>query len=408
MRSISITNLKANTYYSEPLWIDERFMLLPADSPVTEGLIENLKKWGYKSILSHGILRPTPSGNIDIELNNKTEESEARRVILDFLFSFTKFIRKTYEMFDSNGYLNLDSITEQVKSTILMLKSYRAFILRDFTLHALNPRLLNLEAEETNYLYTHSARTTIITLTIGSNLKLTNFRLIELGIAAILHEVGMMKMPSSIVNKTGGLTEREKKIISTHPLIGLKMLQNYSHKHSNPIAQEILHAISQHHERLNGSGYPQGIRGESTTPFAKILAVACSYDAQISNRPFRESGEAHTVILKMLKETHSLYDEGVITALLNSISVFALGSYVQLKNASIGIIIDIGDNPKYPIIKLCLDENLQPYSEQSIIRTSEKETKFIISRVLGKREIQKLIARKLLPESPLNKAGIEP
>lgn len=363
-------------------------MLLPADLPITEGLIEKLRKWGYKEILSSGIIHTAVPGSIEASLKNKERELESRRTILYFFSNFTKFIQKTYEVFNSEEQLNLDSIIEQVKSTILMLKDYRPFMLQ----------LSSLMAKGIDYLYTHSARATIIALTIGNDLKLPNFRLIELGIAAILHEVGMMKIPRHIVNKTGGLTEREKKYINTHPIIGLKMLQNYSREHSTMINQEILLAVSQHHERCNKSGYPQGLGGQSITQFAKILAVACSYEAQISSRPFRESGESHIVILKMLKDTHSLYDEKIITALLNSISLFALGSYVRLKNRSIGVIVDIGDNPRYPIIKLYLDGNLQPYNEQFIVETSKNKEKFTITRVLGKREVQNLINRKLLPQ----------
>ena len=388
MKSIPITSLEANICYSEPLWIDEKFMLHPADSPIIESLIENLKEWGYKNILSSGTPRTAIPESIDTNLDDKAKESEGRRATLDFFSSFTKFIQKTYEIFNNDSYLNLESITEQIKSTILMLKDYRTFILQ----------LPSLKAEAIDYLYTHSARTTIIALTIGKGLQLPNFRLIDLGIAAILHEIGMMKMPRYIVNKVGGLTEKEKKIISTHPLIGLKMLQDYSREHTHPITREILLGISQHHERLNGSGYPQGINGESITQFAKILAVACSYDAQISNRPFRESGESYMTIRKMLKDTPSLYNKGVITAFINSISIFALGSYVRLKNGSIGTVADIGDNPQYPIIKLCLDENLQLYREPPMIKTSENEAKFTITQVLRKREVQNLIARKLLPE----------
>lgn len=363
-------------------------MLLPDGSPITKNLIEKLKKWGYKTILSSGAPRKAAPKGINSGLGGETEESEGRRTTLNFFFNFTAFVQKTYETFNSDGHLNLNALTEQIKSTIMMLKNYRAFILR----------LSSLKEQGVDYLYNHSARTAIIALTIGNSLKLPHFRLIELGIAAVLHEIGMMKISNSILNKTGGLTAGEKKIIRTHPLIGLKMLQNYSRGQPNPISQEILLAVSQHHERLNGSGYPQGIRDESMTLFARILAVACSYDAQISNRPFRESGESHMIILKMIQDKHVLFDKGIITALLNSISVFALGSHVRLKNGSIGVIVDIGDSPVYPIVKLYLDADLRPYAKQPIVKTSENETKFTITKVLRKREVQNLITRKLLPE----------
>jgi len=271
-----------------------------------------------------------------------------------------------------------------------MIKDFRTYILR----------LPDLKANGIDYLYTHSARAVIISLTIGESLKLPNFRLIELGIAAMLHEIGMMKIPKQVYDKSTALTANEKRLISTHPIQGLKMLQDYSKENANPLAQDILMGVWQHHERSNGSGYPQGLNGDSITQFGKIIAVACSYDAQISNRPFRSGIDGFTSMMTMLREMSSLFDEKVISALINSISLFPLGNYVRLKNGAIGIVVDIGSHPRYPVVKLHLDENMHMFKEQPIIRThedDEDETGLTVTAVLSDQEVKDLVARDLLP-----------
>jgi len=394
-KRIPLDDLKKDTYYDAPLWLDDNFLLLSNDAPVSENLLNSLQAWGYKGIWTEGSLTSgssaatatadTVSGAV---LNNDAKEAEGRRIARHFFEELAAFTRKVYDNFNRDGYLDMTAITEKVKTVIQMIKDFRSYILR----------LPDLKANGIDYLFTHSARAVIISLTIGESLKLPNFRLIELGIAAMLHEIGMMKIPKQVFDKSTKLSENEKKLISTHPSLGLKMLQEYSKENANPLAQDILMGVWQHHERSNGSGYPQGLSGESITQFGKIIAVACSYDAQISNRPFRSGIDGFTSMMTMLREMSSLYDEKVISALINSISLFPLGNYVRLKNGAIGIVVNIGTHPKYPVVKLHLDENLHMYKEQPIIKTQEdSEEGLTVTAVLTDQEVKDLISRDLLP-----------
>jgi len=394
-KRIPLDDLKKDTYYDAPLWLDEQFMLLSNDAPVTENLLNILKSWGYKSIWTEGSVTSGSSTAASADavsgavLNNDAKEAEGRRVARMFFIDLATFTRKVYDNFNRDGYLDMTAITEKVKTVIQMIKDFRTYILR----------LPDLKANGIDYLYTHSARAVIISLTIGESLKLPNFRLIELGIAAMLHEIGMMKIPKQVYDKSTALTDNEKRLISTHPIQGLKMLQDYSKENANPLAQDILMGVWQHHERSNGTGYPQGLSGESITQFGKIIAVACSYDAQISNRPFRSGIDGFTSMMTMLREMSSLFDEKVISALINSISLFPLGNYVRLKNGAIGIVVDIGTHPRYPVVKLHLDENMHMYKEQPIIRTHEDdgEEGMTVTAVLTDQEVKDLITRDLLP-----------
>lgn len=391
-KRIPLEELKPNTYFDAPLWLDEQFLLIPNEAPVTDLLISNLKTWGYKCIWTEGSLA---SGKITAAaeaisgavLNNDAKEFEGRQKAKRFFEDLAKFAQKIYDNFNREGYLDVSSITEKVKNCIQMIKDYRPYMLR----------LPDLKADGIDYLYTHSARSTIIALAIGDALKLPNFRLIELGIAAVLHEIGMMKIPRQYYDKSTKLTEKERQLIKTHTTLGFKMLQDYSKENPNPLAQDILLGVLQHHERSNGSGYPQGLSSESTSLFGKIIAVACSYDAQISNRPHKDGVDGYTSMLMMLKEMKNLYDEKVISAMISAISIYPLGSYVRLQSGAVGIVVDTGsENPKYPVVKLHLDENLHLFKEQPIVKTSEEEG-MSVAGVLSEEEIKELVDQKLLP-----------
>ena len=139
------------------------------------------------------------------------------------------------------------------------------------------------------------------------------------------------------------------------------------------------------------------LSSESTSLFGKIIAVACSYDAQISNRPHKDGVDGYTSMLMMLKEMRNLYDEKVISAMISAISIYPLGSYIRLQSGAVGIVVDTGsENPKYPVVKLHLDENLHLFKEQPIVKTSDEEG-MSVAGVLSEEEIKDLIDQKLLP-----------
>ena len=212
-------------------------------------------------------------------------------------------------------------------------------------------------------------------------MKMPNFKLIELGIATLLHEIGMLQIPSKIYQKEGALTAAEKKVINAHTVLGFRSLRDFS------LPRDVLLGVLEHHERTDGSGYPQGLDASKISRFGKIIAVACSYDAQISHRPFRNSRDAHTSLTGMLKEMRSHYDEEVMKALLSLLSIYPLGSYVVLENNYTGVVVDTNSEDfRYPTVKLLLDANHNQLQEQPVIQSREEEG-LKITTVLNNREI---------------------
>jgi putative nucleotidyltransferase with HDIG domain len=146
---------------------------------------------------------------------------------------------------------------------------------------------------EENYIYTHTVRTTIIALIIGKYLKMPTYKLIELGVAALLHDIGMLSIPQELYLLSRQLTKNEKDIINNHPVYSYKILDEHD------FSLSIKMAALEHHEREDGTGYPQKFDKYSISQYGKIIAVACSYEAISSKRAYKEAFDLHTGIIRM-------------------------------------------------------------------------------------------------------------
>ena len=155
----------------------------------------------------------------------------------------------------------------------------------------------------------HSERVATLSRRLGAQLGLESKDLDVLYHAGLVHDIGKIGVPASVLDKAGRLTAEELELMKRHVEIGARIIE--------PIAtlRSVLPIVLQHHERLNGSGYPNGLAGEEIELGARIAAVADSYDAITSPRPYR-SGEPPTVALQRIQEdSETLFDASVVSAL---------------------------------------------------------------------------------------------
>ena len=372
-------------YFESPVYLDDGYVLLTPETPVTELLIKNLGTWGFTSLFTEGspIGRETPSqggptvsiqtATLDQNIKEKEGLNRARKFFME-MFHFTE---KIHNRFKEDSILNLNAMTEEIKKAITMIREDDKYVLRFQEI---------VPPEGSEYMVNHSVKTTILSLAIGDKLKMPNHKLIELGIASLLHEVGMLQIPTKVYDKDGSLSADEKKVIKAHTLLGFRSLREFS------LPRDILLGVLEHHERNDGSGYPQGLSTARISQFGKIIAVACSYDAQISNRPFRSGRDAHTSLTGMLREMRSHYDEDVMKALLGILSIYPLGSYITLMNGYTGIVTETNNADfRYPTVKILLDKNKNVLQDQPSVQTSEGGEMKIVS-VLNNSEIEKIKA----------------
>ena len=167
----------------------------------------------------------------------------------------------------------------------------------------------------------HMARVAWLSVQIGARLGFTENRLAGLRVGAQLHDVGKFAVPTEILTKAAQLSGPEFEVMKQHPQRGYDLVQRFSW--SWPVPDMVL----QHHERIDGSGYPRGLRGPEILPESKIIAVADVVDAMLSNRPYRAALPKQHVVdeLTIWRGTH--YDPATVDACLDVLMSFELVAY---------------------------------------------------------------------------------
>jgi PAS domain S-box-containing protein len=193
-------------------------------------------------------------------------------------------------------------VTERKQAEEELQISYHK--LRDSLITMVNTLASTVEMRDP-YTAGHQRRATLLACAIATEMDLSEEQFDGLRMAGLVHDIGKISMPAEILNKPGSLNETEFNIIKTHPQAGYNTLKQIEFPW--PVAQIVL----QHHERLDGSGYPQGLRGEEIMLEARILAVADVVEAMVSHRPFRPALGIEAALEEITKNRDILYDPDV-------------------------------------------------------------------------------------------------
>jgi HD-GYP domain-containing protein (c-di-GMP phosphodiesterase class II) len=221
--------------------------------------------------------------------------------------------------------------------------------------------MLNLTQIHTtdHYLYSHSVNVGIYSAVLGMSLGLNRDQLLDLGIGAILHDIGKTMIRQEVLFKPGKLTDEEYEHIKEHSMLGYQIL-----KEQPDIPLLSAHCALQHHERLDGSGYPRGLKGEEIHLYGQIVGVADVYDALTSNRVYRKAFLPHEALEKLFTATGQ-FDDVLIAKFRDHVALYPIGMMVRLNTGVQAVVVDINSKfPQRPILRVIQDEqgrDITPY-----------------------------------------------
>lgn len=192
--------------------------------------------------------------------------------------------------------------------------------------------LVNIKRYD-DYTYSHSVMVGLISTLIGTKLGLKQADLQCLATAGLMHDIGKTDVPLEIVNKPARLTDEEFEVMKKHPAYAVEKLRK-----NHTFNLIVLRGIECHHERFDGSGYPNGLCGENIPLYGRILALADVYDALTSKRSYRDSWTSHQTIEYMMSQANSHFDLNLLNLFLMVTAAYPVGSVVRLSNGYTGVV----------------------------------------------------------------------
>ena len=243
-----------------------------------------------------------------------------------------------YEFQVSSGKINdymINRLSKTVKNIIIELlnKDDLSYNIMDFK---------NYDS----YTFQHCLNVAMLSISTGISLKLSEQDLLDLGLAGMLHDIGKMLIPIEILNKPSTLTKEEFEIIKTHPVNASKQLRNM-------VPHEVLRAVEDHHERLDGTGYPHEKRDNNISLYARILSISDVYDSLISDRPYRKSIFPNEVVEYLMGCADKQFDYNILKHFLKIIFAYPVGTFVKLSNEELAVVIkNHSENILRPIVRI--------------------------------------------------------
>jgi len=335
MRLISINILKSGMKIGRTIYNEAGHPLLKADAIVSDRIIERLKQLNIRYVYIDDLI----SSGIEVEESVPTEKR--MKIVNQITDSFHKIKGLNFQ--DASLVLDKQSkvigvIVDDLLDSILNSEEILT-VLTDAFLYD-------------EYLYQHSFQVTLYSLAIAKELGYSSNDLRNIGIGAMLHDVGKLMVPTSILLKPGRLSDEEYETMKHHTTYGFEILRNL-----HTISLLVAHCAFQHHERLDGSGYPRGLVDYEIHPYAKVIAVADVFDAVTSNRVYREKMLPSQGICIIDAGSGTLYDAKVVEALKRSVVHYPNGTIVMLSDGRRGVVAkqNIADSSR-PIIRI-FEEN---------------------------------------------------
>ena len=221
-----------------------------------------------------------------------------------------------------------------------------------------------------DYTFMHSVAVCALMIALARKLGLDEQQTRDAGMAGLLHDLGKAMIPMEILNKPGKLTDEEFDLVKTHPEEGHKLLLG-----GIGISEMTRDVCLHHHEKIDGSGYPKRLNGETMSLFAKMGAVCDVYGAVTSNRPYK-AGWDPAESIKRMAEWKGHFDPVVFQAFVKSLGIYPIGSFIRLESGKLGVVIEQGEQSLLkPKVRVFFSTKSQAYIKPETIdlaRSPEK------------------------------------
>lgn len=333
MRLVSVNSLLPGMKLGKKIYSEEGIVLLSENAELSVPIIRRLKSHGLDFVY---VSDPRTD---DIVVEDMIKDETRQRSLNEIRTNYRQLMRPAAK---GLVYPYLGKVFSNLVDSIMDDLGSRedAMIM-----------LMNINSVD-QYLYRHSLNVCIYTILLGQIHGYSRDELTMLGMGALLHDIGKTKIPLEVLNKPGKLTDDEFKQMKTHAEIGFKIL-----KDEPGIPLVSAHCAYQHHERVDGSGYPRGIKRDEIHEFARWIAIADAFDAMTTHRVYRSAMLPHQALEVLYTGCDTWYEKSKLEVFRDRVAIYPLGMMVKLSTGKRGVVSKIhGLIPHRPVIRILVDE----------------------------------------------------
>ncbi|MBX7057412.1 MAG: HD-GYP domain-containing protein [Leptospirales bacterium] len=370
MKRIKVSELRAGMAFDQPVYIDPNNVLVQSRQEILDKDIERLKKWGILEVETNGnpinlnVVEAPASGAAAMPTATTAEQPsmvaemprassndpELKQLALEY-----EAFRKARRAFRTM----VQECADGLQTNLQQLMDGKAFdnqsVMR--TAGRLADELLGkplqligfhgLRFSGPAHLF-HSIHAASYAAVLGQALGYSRPRLHELVFAVLLMDCGMLRIPLHVRDKSSELNEAERSTVKTHPLIGYQLLVK-----NGKVKASLATVALQHQESFDGQGYPQSLKGGQIEETARIATIADVYTAMIERRPYRKGHLPYDAMKHMLSVQMHHFDPRLLRTFLGRISIYPLGSLVQLSNQFVGMVVSSrAEKPLRPVLRV--------------------------------------------------------
>ena len=220
--------------------------------------------------------------------------------------------------------------------------------------------------DKDEYTAIHSVNVCILSLTFGRTIGLSESELNILGLGALLLDIGKSKIPGNILKKPDSLSENEYLLVKAHAFLGYAILDE-----SKTMPEDALQIILNHHERLDGSGYPNCRRGDEISKLTRIVSIVDAFDAMTSDRCYKNAFQPQHALNEIYNMAPDKFDQELVEGFIKCIGIYPVGSIVELNTGHTGVVVKLNEkNRLKPIVGLVLNRKKEAYETIKMLNLS--------------------------------------
>ena len=388
-KRVLVSNLKEGDVFSHPVYIDGDNLLVPAGIAIKKKDIDRLNSWGVEAVETDGA--PVLATQETQAAKSPPAPSSAPKPAPSPVSKPSNAAPKQETSEHDKSYSTYMELIERLDEICSNIASGIAVEAR--SIDNISGRLLQVVREQRNsfiryilggeikgfVMAKNLVNTAILSALMALELKLPNHKVLQIVTGALLHDVGMLRLPKEIVEKKGGLSQAELQRIQAHTLYTYKIVNK-----ELLYPEDVGTIVLQHHERWDGEGYPRRIAGDAIDLGARIVSVADAFEAMVSQKPYRNPMIGYQAMKNLLSDNLRRFDPNVIKAFIQTMGIYPIGSIVLLNNGAMAQVVDVqASAPLRPSIRILADEfgNMFKNDEGDLLDLLVEKSLFIAKAV---------------------------